>query len=137
VRVDGDLAGRRQQQRVAVRLRAHGHFRPPHAACPRRVLDDERLAEGGLQLVAEDASDGVDAAAGRERHDQLDGPTGIIGLRDRHVRRREKPEGAGSQDGSEKGRLQHGFLPPRGSIVRDGESEYGIIVLVYAIWFCI
>ena len=55
---------------VAVGRRAEHPRDADGAAGAADVLDDHRLAERGLHMVADDARDDVGDAAGRERHDQ-------------------------------------------------------------------
>ena len=52
--------------------------RRDHAAAAGAVLDQHRLAHPFLQLRRHRAQDDVDAAAGRERHNERDWPGGIV-----------------------------------------------------------
>jgi hypothetical protein len=76
--VDGQRRRRGQQQGVAIGLRARDRLGADIAAGPATVLDQEILAVPLGQLLRDDTGDDVVGAAGRERHDDLDGPGGII-----------------------------------------------------------
>src|ERR1039457_3878623 len=62
----------RKKERIAIGRRLGHCFAGDHAARPRPVLDDERLAEDFLQTWCDDARRGVDIAAGGIGHDQPD-----------------------------------------------------------------
>jgi hypothetical protein len=47
------------------------------AAGPRLILDDDRTADGGAEMGADDARHDVGRSGGRERHDDLDRTFGI------------------------------------------------------------
>ena len=67
--VDGQRPRRAEQQRVAVGLGLVGEIGPDVAAGAGLVLDHDRLAPSGLQLVADDAREHVVDAAAGEGHD--------------------------------------------------------------------
>ena len=69
-----------EQQRVAVRLRAHDRLRAGGAARAAAVLDDDRLAELLGQFVGEQPRRDIGEGAGRERHDDADRPVRPVGL---------------------------------------------------------
>ena len=79
------FAGADQQQRVAVRRRAHDRLGADIAAGARPVLDDEWLAEPLRQPLADQARDDVGAAAGGKADDDAHRPR-RIGLRPRDAR---------------------------------------------------
>jgi hypothetical protein len=84
-----------EQQRVAVRLRIghSGGADVGRGAGP--VDDDEALAHGFAQPLDENARDQVGAAAGRERHHDLDRAAGILlRLRGREEQRGEEEKNA-------------------------------------------
>ena len=61
----------------------------------RAVLDHDRLTEGVLQMLADQASDLVGTGAAGEGHDDLDLPRGIVVIGRKGLRRRERqPEQA-------------------------------------------
>ena len=64
---DGVAVGRRLGERIGREI----------AAGAGAVLHHHRLVELLAELVAEEPGDGIDGAAGRERHDDADGPVGI------------------------------------------------------------
>ena len=72
VLIDGDLAGRRDQQRVTVGGRTGDRLRRDHRRSTRLVFDEHRLAERRLHRVGEQPGDDVDAAAGRIADDEAD-----------------------------------------------------------------
>ena len=76
--IDRDRAGGRHHQRVAVGRGAGRDPRADHAGRAAAIVDHHRLAELGRKLVGDDAPDHIDAAAGRERHDQRDRFGGIV-----------------------------------------------------------
>ena len=59
-------------QRVAVTRRLGDLIGPDRAASPALVLNDERLTQLVSQSLADQARDDVHAAAGGERHDEVD-----------------------------------------------------------------
>ena len=67
-----------EQQRVAVGRRLRHRGCAEHAARAAAILDDDRLSEFLAELRRNDARDHVDAAAGDERHDDLDRLIGIV-----------------------------------------------------------
>ena len=71
---------------VAVGRRIDHRLGADIAAGAGAVLDHELLAEMVRQPVAQNAGDDVVRAAGREAHDQVHGPFGILGLRRRRCR---------------------------------------------------
>ena len=72
---------RRGQQRVAVGLRASHHLGAEVLRGAGAMLDDHRLAPLRRQLVGDDPRNGVEVGAGRRRHDDLDRPVRVGGLR--------------------------------------------------------
>ena len=88
--VDGHLARRAEQHRVAVRRTFSDARRPDHAGSPRLVLDDNRLAQELRELLRHGASGDVRAAARRVGNDQLDWLCGIRALLRRRRRRRAR-----------------------------------------------
>ena len=60
-------------QRVAVRRGAHDRLGRDQRVAARAVVDDDLLAHVLRHLLRDDARELVGAAAGRERHEQLDG----------------------------------------------------------------
>ena len=78
-------------QRVAVGLGARGVHGGDRAAAARRVLDEERLAEGALQLVGDGAADQVEAAAGLRGNDDPH-RLGGVALRQAAERKRDQQE---------------------------------------------
>ena len=77
----------------------------------RTVLDHERLAQGFLQALRKEARVDIGRSAGRERHDNLHRPRGIV-LRpggpidqheDEHEDKRRKGEGEDPQRGTRHG----------------------------------
>jgi hypothetical protein len=70
---------------VPVGRRCERGLRRGKEARARLVLDDNRLSEALGKLVAVQARDDIHAGAGRERHDDRDGPRRII-LRERRPR---------------------------------------------------
>ena len=79
--VDRERPGRRDEQRMAVGLGLRREIGADVAAGAGLLLDDDRLAPFRLQLVGGDARQHVVDAAGRERHDELDGLAGKAALR--------------------------------------------------------
>ena len=75
VAIDRQPAGS-DQHGVAVRRRARDEFHRDVAAGAWLVLDHDLLAPDFREPRAEDATDGVDAAAGCERYDQTDVASG-------------------------------------------------------------
>ena len=78
---------------IVIDNRAGGEPGADHAAGAAAIVDDDRLAQRMRQPVGDDARHRVDAAAGRERHDQRD-RTGGIALRAGAERRQQKRDGA-------------------------------------------
>ena len=74
---------RLHDQRVAVRRRAHHLLRRDERVAAGLVVDDDLLSHVLRHLLRHDAREEVGAAAGRERHEQLDGLVGIGALRGR------------------------------------------------------
>ena len=74
---DGERARACEQQRVAIGLGRRDELRREGAAGARPVLDDDRLAEPGRQMLRDEACHHVDRPARRERHDQLNEALGI------------------------------------------------------------
>ncbi len=72
-RIDGHQAGRRQQHRGAVGRRLGDRVAADVAPGAGAVLDHDRLAKALGHLLADDAAQHVDRAAGRERDDQAQG----------------------------------------------------------------
>ena len=94
-----------EPDRVAVRLCARDRLGADDAAGADAVVDHDLLAEPLGQLLADDAGDGVGAAAGLERHDQadraLDRPAPVAlraGDAPRHCRGKESEDEAGHED---------------------------------------
>ena len=82
----GAEANARQQHHdgVAVRRGLCGIASADHAAGAAAVLDNDLLAERSGELLTDESAHGVNAAAGRVRHDQGDRPCWIV-LRDRRT----------------------------------------------------
>ncbi len=79
-----DLAAKAaNQERVAIRRRAHDLAHADEAIAARLVLDDDGGAEPVLQKLRDQAAHDVGDAAGRERDHELDRPAGIALLRER------------------------------------------------------
>src|SRR6266446_576475 len=78
VLVDDERRSRRRQQRIAVRFRTEGRLGADIASGSRLVLDDDGLAPFARQDFEYDARHKVCRAAGRKRHDDLDGAMRII-----------------------------------------------------------
>ena len=83
---DGVAVGRRLGERIGREI----------AARAGAILHHHRLAELLGELVAEEPGQGVDGAAGRERHDDADGPVRIA-LRQRAAGRKRQRQTARSQ----------------------------------------
>ena len=66
------------EQRVTVRRCRRGRLGADAGAAAGAVLDDDILADPGLQMLRDDASQRVDRPARGERHDQLDGLRRIV-----------------------------------------------------------
>jgi hypothetical protein len=77
-RVDGNGSGVAEEQRVAVGRALDEGARADEAGAAGAVVDHDLLAEFARELLRDDARHGVDAAAGRVRHDKGDGAGGII-----------------------------------------------------------
>jgi hypothetical protein len=75
--VDGHLARRAEEDRVAVRRTLGDARRPDHAGGPRLVLDDDGLAQELRQLLRHCPSGDVRSSARRVGNDQLDRLCGI------------------------------------------------------------
>jgi len=73
-RRDDEAAEARNHQRVAVGRRARDRFLADDAAGAGPILDHERLAQGGTELVRHDAGEQVGGAGGRERYHDLHRP---------------------------------------------------------------
>src|SRR5262245_9320627 len=84
VDADGVLA---HQHGVAVRRRGRDHLPGDVAAGAALVLDHDRLAELGLQLIRNLAEERVGGAARRESNDEFDRPVRIAALRQGECRR--------------------------------------------------
>jgi len=80
VGVDGGVQGHRadvgHQQRVAVRRRPGSQLGGHCGRLPRAVFDDHGLTQARCELVREQPGQQVNAAAGREAHQQADGFAG-------------------------------------------------------------
>ena len=81
--VDGERAGRAEQQRVAVGLGLVGEVGADIAAGTGLVLDHDRLSPSGLQFFADDAGQHVVDAAAGEGDDEFHRPGGERALRQR------------------------------------------------------
>ncbi len=77
-RIDRDRAGVPEQQRVAVRRRGLDRAGAERAAGAAAIVDHELLLERRAELVGDDTRHRIDAAAGREWHDDGNGPGRII-----------------------------------------------------------
>src|SRR5262249_59164365 len=99
VLADRERSGRRDEQRVGVGRRLEHRLGAEVRGCAGPVLDDHRMAPFGGELLAEEARDGVEHVAGRHRHDELDGVTRIVDLRERGCRRdRYEQRNEGTQE---------------------------------------
>lgn len=100
--VGGQERGRRGHQRVAVRRRLGHHRQADAARGAGAVVDHEGLAGLGRQLLADQARDHVDAAAGGQRHHDLHGVVGVLvgglgrGAQERR-RRQQRAQGQGRE----------------------------------------
>jgi hypothetical protein len=72
--IDRHRAGVTEQERVAVGLGLGDRPGAERAAGAAAVVDHDVLLERDRKLFRNDASDRIDAAARRERHDKRDGP---------------------------------------------------------------
>ena len=70
--VDRQRSGMAEQQRVAVGCRTRDGTRADRSAAAAAVVDGHRLVERVGQFLRHHAGHGVDAAAGRVRHDERD-----------------------------------------------------------------
>jgi hypothetical protein len=86
-----------RQQGIAVGRRTRDGFGGEVAGGAGPVLDDERLAQAFLELLAVDAGDDVERAAGGKPADDLDRPRGIGALRPRGGGSRERARGQHEQ----------------------------------------
>ena len=71
-RADGERAGARKRNGVAIGRCLGEHLGAEHAALAAAIVDDHRLLGDFRHALAEHARDDVAGAAGRERHDQPD-----------------------------------------------------------------
>ena len=117
------MAGRVEQQRVAVGSSARDHGRPDVAARPAPVLDDHSLAPALAELFPQDAPKRVSRSSRRKRDHQ---PNGLVrvGLSNRRLQTRENQERAqqGMRKRTEQPRV-HLFLPQsrvRPAVILDG-----------------
>jgi len=83
MRKEGDDRIWCHQERLAVRLRGPQRLHGDPRRCARFVLDDNRLAETALQLLAHKARSDIDGTAGWKSDQDLDRPgrPGRLGLR--------------------------------------------------------
>jgi hypothetical protein len=72
MRTERERTVERHQHRVAVRRRLGDEVRGGRTPCRGPVLDDDRLPDPVLELVADDARQHVDRAAGGRGDDELD-----------------------------------------------------------------
>src|SRR5262249_8985675 len=70
-----------ERERVAVGAGARGGLRRDRATGARLVVDVERLAEARPEAIGDEATDEIDATAGRLWRDDAHGATRIRGLR--------------------------------------------------------
>jgi hypothetical protein len=78
VHIHRQPARRRNGERVTVGF-GLGHRGNPGetaGACP--VLDHHALSDQACHFVGQDATDGIGGSPCRERHDELDGPIGVV-----------------------------------------------------------
>ena len=71
--VDGERAGTRDRDGVAIRRRLRHRIGADHAALPAAIVDHDRLFHQLRHALADHPRDDVIGPAGRERHDQFDG----------------------------------------------------------------
>ena len=109
--VDGERGRGRHQQRVAVGLGFGDLLGAERGAGARLVLDDDGRVKPALDLVGDQPAEKIGGAAGRIRHDHLDGTAGIGGLRLRGRRPPAKPSAAATSVQSPPGASTHGVLP--------------------------
>jgi hypothetical protein len=128
MRVDRDLAGRGQQQGVAVGIGPRHPLGTDHPAGAGHVVDDHRLPHAGLEVLGHEPGHAVDAAARRVGDDDGDRARRIRILR-HEPRRLDEPQrrktGGGLQNEpasraghdlsslSVSGRRRRGSLGPR------------------------
>ncbi|KAG0923338.1 hypothetical protein G6F31_019549 [Rhizopus arrhizus] len=104
-------------QRVAVRRRLGHIVRPQGRPRARLVFHHHRLAQALGQFLPQCARQHVGRAAGRERHDQLDG-LGRPGASLRHRCRRQQDQQAGRRRGQDgKASVRHGFVLLHGCLL--------------------
>jgi hypothetical protein len=77
-RIDGDRTGMREHQRIAVRCGAGDRARAHESAAAAAIVDHHLFAEGGRELVGDDARHRVDAAAGWVGNHQGDWPRRVV-----------------------------------------------------------
>jgi hypothetical protein len=83
-------------------------FRAERGCSPGLVLDDDRCAKTGLELIGDQAAEKVGRSARRIRHNHLDGSAGIGGLgKGRQPRQQSQP--AATSGNRLSTRQQHGY----------------------------
>ncbi|KAG1228330.1 hypothetical protein G6F68_019495 [Rhizopus microsporus] len=111
------MRGQPPQQGVAVRLGLGHHVGADVAIGATLVFADDALAQLLGQLGRPQAAHGIRAAAGRERHDQLDG-LGRPGASLRPRCRRQQDQQAGRRRGQDgKASVRHGFVLLHGCLL--------------------
>ena len=106
----GEQAGRREQRDVVdqhcrtVRRRSGNTIIGQRAAAADHVLDDDGLPERARHPLANEASDGIRAAAGRKGHHQRHGLG--VGLR-MGLRRKRRNQQTKAHDGASKREIDH------------------------------
>ena len=95
--VIGVGAGVADEEGIAVRRRLRDAHAARHAGGGADVLDHDRLSQELAHVLRLDARAGVDAASGRERHDERDGPC-RPGLRHCDARKAKTCRGTAGRD---------------------------------------
>src|SRR5262245_45260803 len=84
--IDGDRAGRRRDQRIAIGLGFGAYFGADHARRAGAIVDDETLFQALAHLLEQRAHDDIETAPWRKRIDDPYRPGGIA-LRESRRRR--------------------------------------------------
>jgi len=91
-RRDRDGADAADAERIAVGRGVRHGLRPDDAAGTGTVVDDDRLAQGLLDVTRGQPTEQIGVAAGRVRHDERDAPARPRLLRLHHARRQRDRE---------------------------------------------